>query len=273
VPGQSAALVPFWTPAIAATCIAMIERPAVLITGAARRIGAAIAHGFAAAGWHVVIHYGNSRDEAEALAASLNSAETISADLADLDAAADIAGYLASRLGDWRVLVNCASVFELDTVTDLDPAVFDRALHVNAAAPAMLAQAFLALPAGEAGRRVICVTDQKIANPNPDFFSYTMSKHALAATIPMLAMAATDPRDRVYGLAPGAILASHDQEEAEIERSHRMNLLGRKTGADEVAEAALFLSEGWLASGETLFIDSGQHLLAQARDVLFLARQ
>ena len=251
----------------------MTRRPAVLVTGAARRIGAEIARKFAAAGWHVVIHYGNSRAEADSLAASLPSAETIGADLGDLAAATELVGTLAGRLTDWRVLVNCASVFELDTVADLDPAVFDRALHVNAAAPALLAQAFLAQAKSQSGRRVICVTDQKIANPNPDFFSYTMSKHALAATIPMLAMAATDTRDRVYGLAPGAILASHDQQEAEIERSHRMNLLGRKTGADEIARAALFLAEGWLATGETLFIDSGQHLLSQPRDVLFLARE
>jgi NAD(P)-dependent dehydrogenase (short-subunit alcohol dehydrogenase family) len=251
----------------------MTRRPAVLVTGAARRIGAAIAGSFAGAGWHVVIHYGRSRDEAEALAASLPSAQTIGADLNDPIAATALIEDLADQLGDWRVLVNCASLFELDTVTQLDPAVFDRALRVNAAAPALLAQAFLKHARAETGRRIICVTDQKIANPNPDFFSYTMSKHAFAATIPMMAMAASDPRDRVYGLAPGAILASHDQHEAEIERSHRMNLLTRKTGADEIADAALFLSEGWLASGETLFIDSGQHLLSQLRDVLFLARE
>jgi NAD(P)-dependent dehydrogenase (short-subunit alcohol dehydrogenase family) len=251
----------------------MITRPAVLVTGGARRIGAAIAAAFAAAGWHVVIHYGSSQDEAERLASSFASAGTIGADLADPGAATALVAALSQDLADLRVLVNCASVFELDTADQLDPAVFDRALRVNAAAPALLAQAFLAQPRSESGRRVINVTDQKIANPNPDFFSYTMSKHALAAIVPMLAMAATDPRDRVYGLAPGAILASHDQQEAEIERSHRMNLLERKTGADEIAAAALFLAEGWLASGETLFIDSGQHLLAQPRDVLFLARE
>ncbi len=89
----------------------------------------------------------------------------------------------------------------------------------------------------------------------------------------MLAMAQDDPQARVYGLAPGAILASHDQTEAETERSHRLNLLGRKTGPEELADAALFLSEGWLASGETIFVDSGQHLVLQDRDVLFLARE
>ena len=89
----------------------------------------------------------------------------------------------------------------------------------------------------------------------------------------MIAMAQDDPRDRVYGLAPGAILASHDQTEGEADVSHRLNLLGRRTEASEIASAALFLAEGWLASGETLFIDSGQHLVPQPRDVLFLARE
>ncbi|MCK9543130.1 MAG: oxidoreductase, partial [Novosphingobium sp.] len=93
------------------------------------------------------------------------------------------------------------------------------------------------------------------------------------ATVAMLSMGGIEPEDRIYGLAPGAILASHDQREEETERSHRMNLLGRKTGANEIADAALFLAEGWLASGETLFVDSGQHLLSQPRDVLYLARE
>ena len=113
----------------------------------------------------------------------------------------------------------------------------------------------------------------KIANTNPDFFSYTMSKHALAATIGMLAKGHAGSNVRAYGLAPGAILASHDQHEAETEISHRLNLLQRKTGADEIADAALFLSRGVLASGQTLFIDSGQHLLDQPRDVIWLARE
>jgi NAD(P)-dependent dehydrogenase (short-subunit alcohol dehydrogenase family) len=171
------------------------------------------------------------------------------------------------------VLINCAGVFHEDTATGFDQAVFDEAMLVNAASPARMSQAFLAQARASGGRRVIQITDQKLRNPNPDFFSYTMSKHALDATIAMLAMTQFDPRDRVYGLAPGAILASHDQTEGEAEVSHRLNLLGRRTDASEIARAALFLAEGWLASGESLFIDSGQHLLRQERDVLYLARQ
>ncbi len=116
------------------------------------------------------------------------------------------------------------------------------------------------------------MTDQKLANPNPDFFSYTLGKHALDGSIAMLAMGAAEPDDRVYGLAPGAILASHDQSADETDRSHVLNLLRRKTGAGEVADGALFLAAGPLASGQTLFIDSGQHLLNQERDVIYLAR-
>lgn len=248
-------------------------RPAILVTGGAKRIGAAIAHAFGGAGWHVVIHYGHSAAQAEALAAELPSAEVVSCDLDDWNAGPAMVRELAARLDDWRVLVNCAGVFDLDTAQALERDVFRTAMQVNAATPTRIGQTFLADARSGAGRRLIHVTDQKLRNPNPDFFSYTLSKHALAATIPMLSMARADPRDRVYGIAPGAILASHDQTEAETEVSHRMNLLRRKTTAQDIAGAALFLAEGWLASGETVYVDSGQHLLAQERDVLFLARQ
>jgi NAD(P)-dependent dehydrogenase (short-subunit alcohol dehydrogenase family) len=245
----------------------------VLVTGGARRIGAEIARAFAAEGWHVVIHHSHSHDEAEALAASLPSAETLQTDFNDPESGPAMIADLAGRLDDWRVLVNSASVFHFDDAKAIDQAVFEEAMQVNAGAPVRIAQAFLQHARAGGGRRIIQVTDMKVANPNPDFFSYTMSKHALAASIPLLAMAQADPRDRIYGLAPGAILASHDQSEEETEVSHRMNLLRRKTGAEEVARTCLFMAEGWLASGETVFVDSGQHLLAQERDVLYLARE
>lgn len=244
-----------------------------MVTGGAARIGARIVQAFADAGWHVAIHYRGSDVEARALADSLPSAEIVQCDLADGDAAVAMIQDLAQRLPDWRVLVNNASMFPYDTATNLDPATNKEVMQVNAETPARMAQAFLAKAQTASGRRVIHITDQKLENPNPDFFSYTMSKHALAATIPMLAKGAAGPDDRVYGLAPGAILPSHDQSEAEIELSHRLNPLHRKTGADEVAAAALMLAAGHLRSGETIFIDSGQHLLDQPRDVIYLARE
>ena len=247
--------------------------PAVLITGAARRIGAEMARAFGNAGWHVVIHYRTSVAQAEALAATLPSSEIYSCDLNDAAAALLMVERLSQQLADWRVLINSAAIFHPDDVTNLDVAMNHRTMQINAQSPVIMAQAFLRHARAKGGRRVIHVTDQKLENPNPDFFSYTMSKHALAATIPMLAMGAAGPDDRIYGLAPGAILASHDQSEDETEISHRLNPLSRKTAPGEMADAALFLAQGWLASGETLFIDSGQHLLTQPRDVIFLARE
>lgn len=232
-----------------------------------------IARTFGEAGWHVILHYGSSRADAEALAAQLPSAECVSCDLADGDAAVAMIQDLAGRLNDWRVLVNSAAVFREDGARAIDPAVFAEAIAVNAATPTRMAQAFLSLARARGGRRVIGLTDQKLANPNPDFFSYTMAKHAFASTIRLLAMAADDPADRIYGLAPGAMLPSFDQQPEEHLLSGRMNLLQRLADPQELADAALFLSQGWLASGQTLFIDSGQHLLSQPRDVLHLARR
>lgn len=245
----------------------------VLITGAAKRVGAAIAQAFGEAGWHVVIHYGGSRDEAENLAASLPSAETMQCDLQDGDAATAMIQTIAKKHAEFHTLINCASVFEYDGVTELDPATNTKAMQINAVTPARMAQVFLAASRAQTGRCVIQVTDQKLENSNPDFFSYTMSKHALDATIGMLAKGAPSPHDRIYGLAPGAILASHDQSEAETEISHRLNPLQRKTGPDEIADTALFLARRHLRSGATIFVDSGQHLLDQPRDVIYLARE
>jgi len=246
--------------------------PAVLVTGGARRIGAAISRRFGAGGWHVAIHCNRSVAEAEALAAELPSAEVVRFDLADSAAAVAAVSELAERLDDWRALINSASVFRPDDARALDIGIGWEAMQVNASTPALMAQTYLRQARSAVGRRVIQVTDQKIANPNPDFFSYTMSKHAMAATVPMLAMA-SDPADRIYALAPGAILASHDQAEGDADISHRLNLLKRRTSAAEVAEAAWFLASGPLASGQTLFVDSGQHMLAQPRDVMYLARE
>jgi NAD(P)-dependent dehydrogenase (short-subunit alcohol dehydrogenase family) len=254
--------------------------PTVLVTGGARRIGAAISRRFGEAGWHVVIHCCRSYAEAKTLAAELPSAEVVRCDLADGAAAVALVEELATRTEDWRALVSSASVFRPDEVRGLDVGIHWEAMQVNAATPAMMAQAYLRLAHSNAARRVIQLTDQKLANPNPDFFSYTMSKHAAAAAVTMLAMhalseveGAAEPEDRVYALAPGAILPSHDQAPEEAEISHRLNLLGRRTGANEVADAAFFLASGPLASGQTLYVDSGQHLLAQPRDVMYLTRQ
>src|SRR5690606_9704460 len=120
-----------------------MNRKAVLVTGGAKRIGAAISRRFGAAGWHVVVHCCRSFAEAQALAGELPSAEVVRCDLADGDAAVALVEELAQRLGDWRVLLSSASVFRPDSVSALDPGVSWEAMQVNARTPAMMAQAFL----------------------------------------------------------------------------------------------------------------------------------
>lgn len=249
-----------------------MTRPAVCVTGGAKRVGRAIVERFAEAGWHVVIHYNRSGDAAEALAASLSSAQTIAADLSNVEAGRAMVHDLAEQLPDWRCLVNCASVFDPDDVTGLDAATNARAMSVNSTVPVAMAQAYLEQGRSTAGRRVVQVTDQKLSNLNPDFFSYTMSKAAADIASRMMAMACGED-DRVYTLAPGAILPSHDQTADEAQRSHLLNLLERRTDASEIADAALFLAEGPLASGQNICVDSGQHLLNQPRDVIYLERE
>jgi NAD(P)-dependent dehydrogenase (short-subunit alcohol dehydrogenase family) len=246
--------------------------PQVLVTGGSARIGGAISRRFADAGWHVIIHTRQHSRDVEAFAATLPSAQIVACDLNDGDAASSMIEGLAQSLPNWCALVNSASVFEYDDASCIDPAVNHRAMQVNATTPTRMAQTFLKHAKSETGRRVVNVTDMKLENSNPDFFSYTMSKHALNSTIAMLSDGAAGPDDRIYGLAPGAILASHDQTEDETDVSHKLNLLGRQTSAQEVAEAAFFLAQGQLRSGQSLFIDSGQHLLSQPRDVIYLAR-
>jgi len=247
--------------------------PAVLVTGAGQRLGADIARRFAAEGWHVVIHYRDSAEDAARMASQLPSAEIVQFDLADTADVEQAVSAMAQRLPRWSALVNSASLFEPDEARRIDDDVFDRAMATNARGCVHLAQAFLAHATSVDGRCVINVLDQKLANMNPDFFSYTMAKAALGAATEMLAMAYADTQDRIYGLAPGAMLPSHDQAEEAHQVSGRMNLLSRLTLPDELADAATFLATGAAQSGTVIYVDSGQHLLNQDRDVLYLARE
>jgi NAD(P)-dependent dehydrogenase (short-subunit alcohol dehydrogenase family) len=133
-----------------------MTNPTVLITGGAKRIGAQMARAFAKAGWHVIIHYGHSREDAEKLAATLPSAETAQCDLADGDAAVAMVQRLSDTHESLRLLVNSAAVFRYDGADAIDPAIFAEAMQVNAQTPARMAQAFLKALRG--GRSSTCST-------------------------------------------------------------------------------------------------------------------
>jgi NAD(P)-dependent dehydrogenase (short-subunit alcohol dehydrogenase family) len=116
---------------------------------------------------------------------------------------------------------------------------------------------------------VVNLLDQKLFNPNPDFFSYTIAKSALHAATTLLAQALA-PHVRVVGVAPGLTMLSSDQTEAGFERAHRVTVLGRSSTPDDVAQAVVFAAENRAITGTTLLVDGGQHLTALPRDVMFL---
>jgi NAD(P)-dependent dehydrogenase (short-subunit alcohol dehydrogenase family) len=238
----------------------------VLVTGGARRLGAAIARRLAADGHAVVIHYGRSADDAERLADEIGAAGTVRGDLAALDQVDDLwarAGEAAG--GPIDGLVNSASQFEYDRPGRIDPDLATRLHAVNAVAPALLTAL---LAAQESGGAVVNLLDQKLANPNPDYFSYTLSKAALAqATV--LAAQAFAPAVRVNAVAPGLTLPSGDQSEAAFAAVARANLLRRPVGATAVADAVAWLLGATSVTGQTLFVDAGQRFVKSARDVMF----
>ncbi|HPU15789.1 MAG TPA: SDR family NAD(P)-dependent oxidoreductase, partial [Polymorphobacter sp.] len=154
-----------------------------IVTGGAKRIGAMLVRALAADGWHVAIHCNSSHDEADALCAELRAAgqgaHVIVADLADADSAAAIVAQAQVDAPPLGMLVNNASRFDYDTITDFDVTGWDRHLDVNLRAPALLTQAFAAaLPDGLQGL-IVNLLDVKLYALNPDYFSYTVSKFGL----------------------------------------------------------------------------------------------
>ena len=252
-------------------------RPVALVTGAARRLGRAIALELAQHGFDIALHYRSSATDAQATAAELRGfgvrAETFQADLAlEADCRALVPA-VAARFGRLDAVVNSASVFEHDDAASFSIAAMDKHWRTNTAPAVLLAQALHALRAGAAdGERSGCVVnlvDQKLWNPNPDYFSYTLSKAALQAATVMLAQALA-PQLRVCGVAPGITLASDTMDAALFAAAHRMTPLQRSSTPDDNARPVRFLIESPAITGTTLLVDGGQHLAGQPRDVLFL---
>lgn len=243
----------------------------VLVTGGAKRLGAAIVRAVAAAGHRVVIHYRRSATEAERLAAEIGAAGTMAGDLGDTAAAAGMIARARSVAGGPITgLVNSASSFEFDRPEAVDPALAARLYAVNCTAPLLLAGA-LAEQAELKDGAVVNLLDQKVANLNPDFFSYTCAKLALAGATEMLAQAFA-PRLRVNAVSPGLTLPSADQSEAEFAEAARKNLLERPVGAEAVAAAVVWLLEAPSVTGQNLYVDAGQRFLRRRGDVMFEGR-
>jgi len=248
----------------------------VLVTGGAKRLGAAIARRVAADGHAVVVHQGHSPGEAAALVdeivATGGHAAAVEGDLGDLGAIGDLFAAARGAIGGAiDGLVNCASKFEFDRPPAVDPVLFAELAAINCGAPVLLASA-LASQEDVRDGAIVNLLDQKVANLNPDFFSYSCGKIALEGATVMLAQA-LGPRISVNAVAPGLTLPSGDQTDAEFAAVASDNLLMRPVGAQAVADAVAWLLGAQGVTGQTVFVDCGQRFLARDGDVMFDRQQ
>ena len=241
----------------------MAEQQIALVTGAARRIGAAIARDLAAHGYQVAIHCNRSLAEAHALAEELRSrgsrAVVFQADLADESQLARLVPAAASELGPLTLLVNNASVFLKDKYGALDSSVWQTQFDVNLRAPVFLAEAFAAqLPESRSGN-IVNMIDQRVLKLTPHMPSYTLTKAALWTATQTLAQALA-PRIRVNGIGPGPTFPNPYAGDRGMTREITGIALQRAVDADDFGRAIRFLVETQSITGQLLLVDSGQHI-------------
>jgi NAD(P)-dependent dehydrogenase (short-subunit alcohol dehydrogenase family) len=241
----------------------MTAEHTAIVTGAGKRIGAALARALLDGGWTVVAHVHSAEDEVPAGAAR------VVADLSAVDSADKIFA-AAAGLPPVRLLVNNAARFAWDGFGGFDPHEFAAHMTVNVQAPALLIDRLARDHRDGEDALIVNILDSKLAAPNPDYLSYTLSKQALAGLTELAARALAPRGIRVNGIAPGLMLRSSGQSEENFEAMHASNPLGRGVGAEDVIGAISYLIGARCVTGQTIVIDSGQRFLGLGRDVQFL---
>lgn len=245
----------------------------VLITGAARRVGAALAKGLAADGWSIALHYRSAASEAEDLAAEITEAggvvKTFAADLSDIAVREALVPAVVAAFGRIDALVNNASLFAYDTLDSLTEANWQAHLDANLTAPVFLIRDFARAVAAQDGEgAVVNILDHKVKAANPDFLSYSAGKIGLAGLTETLALALA-PRVRINGISPGLILRSGDQTEDEYLQAWADTPLGRGTSLEDMLSAVRFALNARGLTGQNIVLDGGESLKLRGRDVAF----
>jgi NAD(P)-dependent dehydrogenase (short-subunit alcohol dehydrogenase family) len=248
-------------------------RPVAIVTGGAKRIGAAIVRDLAANGYPVAIHANRSVDDANALAREImeagGKAVVVQGDLSGTEPAGQILDAARAALGPIGLIVNSASVFENDTAQAPDPLLWDRHFNVHLKTPAMLAAAAVAQPEIDNGL-IINIVDQRVWRLTPAFFSYTLSKAALWTATQTMAMAFA-PNWRVNAIGPGPTLANERQTPADFQKQIDGLLLQRGPALAEFGRTIRFLNDTPSITGQMIALDGGQHLAWQTPDVTGMA--
>ena len=251
-----------------------MTRPLALVTGGHRRLGAAIARTLAGSGYDVAIHGSQDAEPETGLSQAFEAAGAqwagFAADFGDVNAPGRLMASVTAHFGRAPdLLVNSASIFGQDRLSDTTHAALMDHYAVNCAAPALLIQAFAA--SGGAGRSIVNILDQRIAQPHGDQLAYSLSKHALAG---LTRIAARDlaPAIRVNAVAPGLTIVTEDYDAAQTERLAARMPLARLPQAEEVAEAVLFVARAKATTGQTIFVDGGAHMTSFERDFVNMER-
>ena len=241
-----------------------------LVTGGARRIGKAIVDDLAAHGFAVAIHANTSLDEAEAMADKIRrqggTAVALAADLSETAATELLIAEATDSLGPLGLLVNNASLFKPDSLDALDPDLWDRHFNVHVRAPSILVRDFARqLPATNSGL-VVNIVDQRVWNPTPRYYSYTLSKAALWMATRTMAQALA-PSIRVNAIGPGPSLPNERQDPRDFQQQVEGLILKTGPRLDEFGRTVRYLFESPSITGQMIALDGGQHLAWETPDV------
>lgn len=240
---------------------------AALVTGGARRIGAAIVRALDAADYRLAIHCRAEDAAAETLARACRKAVIITGDLTSGEAPARIMKEAGTAIGPLTLLVNNAAMFEDDTFGSLSTEQFDRQFAVNLRAPLLLMEAFARqVPEGSTGA-IVNLIDQRVLKPTPDHLTYSLSKAALWHATRMAAQALA-PAIRVNAVAPGPVLPNHTDGLEVFTREVAALPLTRAVPPEAIAEAVVYLARASAITGQMIAVDSGQHIGWRTPDVL-----
>jgi NAD(P)-dependent dehydrogenase (short-subunit alcohol dehydrogenase family) len=240
------------------------SQKAVLITGGAQRIGAAIATHLAEQGWAIALHYRSSKAKADATAETIRRAGAtvtlVQASLSDEAAVKGLVAQAADALGQpITALVNNASSFSYDSADTATRQTWDEHLEPNLRAPLVLSQALAAQIPAEGGH-IINMIDQRVWNLTEHFISYTTSKLALWGLTRQLALAYAPRNIRVNGIGPGPTLPSPRQTEEHFQEQVQDTPLKIATPLSDICSAVDFLLHSKSMTGQMIALDGGQHL-------------